>query len=70
MPEKQRRADTDPQVVDNHATRRQQPGAQGAGEAADAREDKAKLRKNQRELGVEPDHKTPDMKKGHRGTFP
>jgi hypothetical protein len=27
-------------------------------------------RENQQELGVGPDHRTEDMKRGHRGTFP
>ncbi len=50
--------------------RRLQPGAQGAGNKADARNDAEKQRENQRSLGVGPEHKTPAMKKGHRGTFP
>jgi hypothetical protein len=29
-----------------------------------------KLHENQRKLNVGQDHKTPDMKKNHRGTFP
>jgi hypothetical protein len=29
-----------------------------------------KLAENQRKLNVGSDHKTPDMKKRHRGTFP
>ena len=29
-----------------------------------------KLQENQRRLNVGSDHKTPDMKKGRRGTFP
>jgi hypothetical protein len=29
-----------------------------------------KLAENQRKLNVGSDHKTPEMKKGHRGTFP
>ena len=29
-----------------------------------------KLAENQRKLNVGADHRTPDMKKGHRGTFP
>jgi hypothetical protein len=29
-----------------------------------------KLAENQRRLNVGPDHRTPEMKKGHRGTFP
>lgn len=34
------------------------------------REDEERLKENREQLGVEEDHKTPDMKKGHRGTFP
>jgi hypothetical protein len=29
-----------------------------------------KQKENQRRLRVDSDHKTPEMKKGHRGTFP
>jgi hypothetical protein len=32
--------------------------------------DAGKLRKNQERLGVDEKHKTPEMKKGHRGTYP
>jgi hypothetical protein len=51
------------------------PGVQGKRSAADALTesgelDKGKLKENQARLDVGPDHKTPDMKKGHRGTFP
>jgi hypothetical protein len=54
---------------------REQPGAQGAGKAADAIDesgnlDQRKLRQNQQDLGVGPDHETADMRKSHRGTFP
>jgi hypothetical protein len=60
---------------DQDPTRRQQPGAQGAGQEADALDkagnvDEAKLRTNQEQLQVDPDHKTPTMRKRHRGTFP
>ena len=37
---------------------------------ADARRNPDQLKANQERLGVGPDHKTPEMKKGHRGTFP
>jgi hypothetical protein len=50
--------------------RRPQPGAKSAGNKADARNDPEKQKENQRALGVGPEHKTPAMKKGHRGTFP
>lgn len=38
--------------------------------AGDAREDEEKLRQNREHLGVNEEHKTPEMEKGHRGTFP
>ena len=36
----------------------------------DARDDPEKQRENQADLGVTPEHKTEDMEKGKRGTFP
>ena len=36
----------------------------------DARGDQGKLAENQQDLGVKPDHKTDEMEKGGRGTFP
>ena len=53
-----------------------QPAARGARKSENDALDKDgkikpdKLAENQRKLGVGSDHKTPDMKKGHRGTFP
>lgn len=52
-----------------------QPGAQGAGQQGDAilpsgETDPEKLRENQDRLGVGEDHKTPDMERKKRGTFP
>lgn len=75
MPEKLKGTDIDPKTVDQQQTRRQQPGAQNAGKEADAidesgKVDEGKLNKNRERMGVGPDHKTPDMKKGRRGTFP
>ncbi len=70
MPQKQTNPNTDAQTVDNQQTRRLQPGARGAGRKADGRNNPEKLKENQQSLGVGSDHKTPDMKKGHRGTFP
>jgi len=54
---------------------RQQPGPRGGVRNASAldksgRVNESKLRENQGALNVGPDHKTPDMKKRHRGTFP
>ena len=37
---------------------------------ADAREKPEQLKKNRQDLGVDDDHKTKDMEKGSRGTFP
>jgi len=36
----------------------------------DAREDPGQQQRNREELGVGEDHKTEDMQKGGRGTFP
>ena len=46
------------------------PAPQTGKNPKDAREDDGQLTKNQEELGVEKDHKTDDMEKGGRGTFP
>jgi hypothetical protein len=62
-------SDIDPATADQQQ-RKQQPGAQGFGKDGDAREDEGKLRQNQERLNVGPDHKTPEMEKEHRGTFP
>ena len=75
MPEKTRRPDPDPQAAQNSPQRRQQPGARGAGKTRKALDnsgevDQQKLEDNQRQLQVGTDHKTPAMKKGHRGTYP
>jgi hypothetical protein len=53
-----------------------QPAPQGARKSSNDALDKdghvnpEKLAENQRKLGIGPDHKTPEMKKHHRGTFP
>lgn len=47
-----------------------QPAAQTGKDPRNAGEDEGKLAENRRELGVDEDHKTEDMKRGHRGTFP
>lgn len=36
----------------------------------DARKDPGKLKENRDKLGVNEEHKTEEMQKGHRGTFP
>jgi hypothetical protein len=66
---------TKPRSPDQDPARRQQPGAQDAGKEHDALEeggkiDKQKLKDNQDQLQVGQDHKTDDMRKKHRGTFP
>ena len=55
--------------------RQQQPGTRSTGKTRNALDksgavDREKLEDNQRQLDVGKDHKTPDMKKRHRGTFP
>lgn len=44
--------------------------ARGARSGGDARGQPEKQKENQKRLRVDSDHKTPEMKKGHRGTFP
>lgn len=44
--------------------------ARGARSGADARSQPEKQKENQRRLRVDADHRTPEMKKGHRGSFP
>jgi hypothetical protein len=36
----------------------------------DGRKDPGAIKRNQEHLRVDEDHKTPEMKKHHRGTFP
>jgi hypothetical protein len=71
MREKTQGAHIDSATADQHQSKRQQPGTEGA-DAIDPSGDmdKAKLKENQKRLDVEPDHKTTEMKKGGRGTFP
>lgn len=45
------------------------PGGTEA-QGSDARDDPEKQKENRERLGVDEDHHTPDMKSGHRGTFP
>jgi hypothetical protein len=45
-------------------------GTRGARAGGDARREPEKQKENQKRLRVGPDHKTPEMKKGNRGTFP
>jgi hypothetical protein len=44
--------------------------ARGARSGGDARGSAEKQKENQKKLRVDSDHRTPEMKKGHRGTFP
>jgi hypothetical protein len=66
---------TRPQANDQSPMRKQQPGAQDAGRQGDALDtdgnvDQQKLKDNQDQMQVGQDHKTPDMKKQRRGTYP
>ena len=49
---------------------RSSKAARGMKHGEDARGKPEKQRENQERLGVGADHKTPAMKRGHRGTFP
>jgi hypothetical protein len=51
-------------------TPRSSKAARGTHHGTDARGKPEKQRENQERLGVGSDHKTPAMKRGHRGTFP
>jgi hypothetical protein len=44
--------------------------ARGTRSGGDARREPERQKENQKRLGVGPDHRTPEMKKGNRGTFP
>lgn len=75
MKEKLKGSDIDSSAAAAEHGRRAQPGAQGSGKQAAAigksgEMKEAKLEQNRDRLRVGPDHKTPEMKKGHRGTFP
>ena len=50
--------------------KRTSQGTRGAKRGGDARRNPAALKENQEKLRVGSDHRTPEMKKGHRGTFP
>jgi hypothetical protein len=47
-----------------------QAGRRAGRPQGDGRKDPEQIKRNQEHLGVGKDHKTPDMKKNHRGTFP
>lgn len=57
-------------MADRENPSRTNKTARGARSGADARGQPEKQKDNQKRLGVGPDHKTPEMKKGHRGSFP
>jgi hypothetical protein len=68
-------SDIDSETAASQDTRRLQPGAQGAGKEAKALDEsgelnESKLRENQERLRQTPEHKTPEMEKKDRGTFP
>jgi hypothetical protein len=68
--------DTDMDQTKQPPAAAQQPGAKSTRRSDNDALDKdgnvkpEKLAENQRKLHVGADHKTPEMKKGHRGTFP
>jgi hypothetical protein len=71
------KATTKPETPDpdREQNRRRQPGAQGFGKDDKAVDsageiDKDKLKRNQEQLQVDEHHKTPDMQKQERGSFP
>lgn len=66
-----KRADHNTQLKESAKDdQRPAPVTQTGKNPSDAREDDNKLAKSQRDLGVDKEHKTPDMEKGGRGTFP
>ncbi len=46
------------------------PGSRPGKPTGDGRRDPGQMKRNQEHLRVGDDHKTPEMKKHHRGTFP
>ena len=65
MTEKRKGPDVDFATVAAQHARRRQPGAKGARGSG-----KGNLEENRERLRVGADHKTPEMKRGKRGTFP
>ena len=68
-------SDVDTETAAQEHMRRLQPGAQGVGKEGDAidesgKVDPEKLKQNQERLRQTPEHKTPEMQKNNRGTFP
>jgi hypothetical protein len=65
MREKTKGAHIDSETAAGQHRRRQQPGAQDPGSTS-----KSNIRKNQQRLDVTAGHKTREMEKRRRGTFP
>lgn len=65
-----KRADHSTTLSDNGKQLRSQAVPQTGKNNRDARENDETLAHNQKDLGVSSDHKTEDMEKGNRGTFP
>lgn len=68
-------SEIDTETAAQQRERRLQPGAQGAGREGDAIDeagnvDREKLKENQERLQQTPEHKTKEMEKRRRGTFP
>ncbi len=75
MPTRPKGPEIDQQKAVEQGSRRQIPGTPGLRKPGDALEPSGdvnpeKLKQNQTRLRVGQDHKTPEMKKGKRGTFP
>ena len=51
-------------------TKKGRPGARTGPPKGDGRHDASQLQRNKESLRVGDDHKTPEMKKHRRGTFP
>ena len=56
--------------MNRQTTPRSSKTARGMRQGSDARGKPERQRENQERLGVGADHRTPAMKRGHRGTFP
>jgi hypothetical protein len=75
-PEKQMHPHPESDVTNEEDVKaKPQPGTQSGGPRddalhGDAHKREKTLHRNQEELGVDREHKTDDMKKHHRGTYP
>jgi len=75
MPTRPKGPEIDQQKTVEQGSRRQIPGTPGRPNEADALEpsgdvNRDKLKRNQERLHVGGDHKTGEMRKGKRGTYP